>query len=203
MDEGFGRFSEMSEEAHREDEMRLEHEPEHGNPERRKIKKELTIIVHKNFDLTPAKFRDALKTVQLRHRSHESIETLRQSGYDYGNERIYPTPIYIKANEITGTETSNGWSGLVEEIGETQGFAGRTQGVEQAFKQAKQLIEMKPDERNHTLDGIEFAMQESGAFRSFFVDSDGRHRIFTLKGLAEMGCDVTISGIKVAPLVKK
>ena len=203
MDEGFRGPSGMFEEAHHEDERALEHEPEQGNPEKRKIKRELTIIVPKDFNLTKDKFRAALETVQLRHRGQDSIETLRQSGFDYDNERVYPTPIYIKANEITGTERSTGWSGLIEGVGEARGLAGRTQSAEQAFKEAKGLITMKPDERNHTLDGIELAMHGSGLLRSFFVDSDGRHRIFTLKGLAEMGCDVTISGMKVAPLVRK
>lgn len=203
MGEGFGRPPEMFEKAHHEEELAVEQEPEEKTPEKKKIKKELIIVVPKDFELSQAKFGEALETVQLRHRSRDSIEVLRQGGYDYGDERTYPTPIYIRAGEIIGTEATTGWSGLVEGIGDKGKFAGRTQSLEQAFGYAKELITMKPAERNQTLDGVELAMQGSGGFRNFYVDSDGRHRIFTMKGLAEMGCDVTISGMKVTPLERK
>ncbi len=52
MGEGFGGLSEMSEKARREDELAVEHEPEVKTPERKKIKKELTMIVPKDFELS-------------------------------------------------------------------------------------------------------------------------------------------------------
>jgi len=202
MTEGFGRLSGISEKARREEVVAIESEPEEKTPEKKKIKKELIIVVPKNFELTQEKFRDALETICLRCQPQDGIEALRQSGFDYEAERVYPTPIYIRAGEIIGTESVAGWSGLVDGVGENQKIVGRTQKLKQAFGNAREILEMKPDERNHILDGIELAMKGSGAFRSFYVDSDGRHRIFTLKGLAEMGCDVTISGMKVAPLTR-
>lgn len=186
----------------RDDERTVEWEPRQRTPEGKKIKKELKIITPKDFELEKERLGEALRAIHERHQRKDSIEALRRKGIDYSGEREYPTPIYIQMREVVGTEAEAGWSGLVEGIGEKSQAVRRVQTVDEVYQHAKAILEVKQDEQNGILEGIDLAMHYSPIGRSFFVDSEGRHRMFTLKALAELGCDVTISGMKVAQLTK-
>lgn len=166
-----------------------------SSPERRAIRPTLNIIVPENFTLEKVALSDALSAIVAQHSIGDSIVELRQAGVDYQGERDYPTPIFIRVDEVVGTESRNGWVGLVERIGEGDEYA-KPQTVDEVLTHAQRILEMEETERNHVLNGIELAAYG----RKFFVDSDGRHRVLTLKALSEMGCDVTISGMKVAQL---
>lgn len=172
-----------------------EFDPPELTPERKKIKPELTIIVPEDFELREDDLRDALTTIVENHQQGDSIEELRAKGLDYLDKRVYPTPIFIRVQEIVGTESKNGWEGLVKEIGQPDKHT-KPQSLKTVSNHAQQLIAADQDERNKVLNGIELVMNG----RKFFVDSDGRHRILTLKALAQLRCDVTISGMKVAEL---
>jgi len=199
MSEGFGRESML-----REAKPLLEREPAEYSPELKKIKRELTLLIPEDFKLTQQKLQEALETIQLRHREKDSLEALMKT-HNYEGEPIYPTPIHIRAQEIIGTENPSGWAGLVEGIGREEKPKGHTREytMAQTLEYAQRIIEMEPGARNQVIDGVGLAMIGGGYGRQFFVDESGRHTVFLLKGLAEMGCTVMISGMKVAHLVRK
>lgn len=177
----------------------FEFDPADHSPERKKIKRELIIITPKDFKLDESQLEFALRRLVLT--KTESIEELRANGYDYASTNpFYPTPIYIRAREILGTESRSGWSGLVEGIGTKLQSIRKQQTVKDVFNYASSIIQADQEERNKVLDGIELVQCRSKGKRGFLVDSDGRHRMLTLKALAELGCDVTIFGMKVHEL---
>jgi hypothetical protein len=191
----------LMEQAAAEYTLRGEHEPDASSPELKQIKRELTIVAPKDFELTQERFAEALREVARQHDEADSVDSLRAAGMDYSGEPEYPTPIYIRMPEIVGTETRDGWDGLVEGIGKPPTTSqARQHTLEQEFGYAKAILAMDHGERSGLFDGIDLSMYRTRGERKFLVDSDGRHRMLTLKGLSQMGCDVTISGMKVSRL---
>ncbi len=183
-------------EAFPEEEASPELDPQVSSPERKKIKPELTIVIPKNFELSEDGLKGVLEDIVSQHRRGHSVQELRARGLEYLGKRAYPTPIYIRADEIVGAENPNGWAGLVIGIGPEDKHA-KPQALSTVLNHAQQIIAMEQDERNKILHGIDLVSHG----RDFFVDSDGRHRMFTLKALQKLGCYVSISGVKVGELL--
>ncbi len=182
--------------GHHPADYRMESDPEESSPERKKFKKELVIIIPDGFVLKEEDLRIALQSIIGSYKPGDSIDDLRAAGLTYSGQREFPTPIYILANEIVGTESRNGWGGLVEGVGQPDKHA-KPQSIEVFLEHGQKILAMEQDERSAILDGIELARHQ----RKFFVDSDGRHRMLMLKALTQLGCDVSISGMKVTELV--
>ncbi len=177
----------------------FEFDPTVHSPERRKIKRELFVVAPKGFKIDESQLEQVLR--ELASATTESVEALRKNGYDYTSAKpFYPTPMFIQAQEINGTESRQGWSGLVEGIETKTQSVRRQQTVKELFHYASQILQVDQEEKNKVLDGIDLVQYHSQGKRGFLVDSDGRHRILTLKALTELGCDVTISGVKVNEL---
>lgn len=165
-------------------------------PERKRIKKSLSVIVPEGLILTKKGFEDALR--KIIGQKQKSIQELMESGIDYTGRMEYPTPIFIRIERIVGTEPKAGWSGLIEGFGEKIQSRRRVQNIDEVFGYAEQITKMKQDEKDAFVNDIEIAEYNG----NFFVDSNGRHRILTLKALGELGCDVTLSGFRVSILAK-
>jgi hypothetical protein len=183
-------------EAFSDEEESPELEPSISSPERKKIKPELTIVVPKNFELNEEGLKDALEDIVSQHRRGSSVQELRDRGLEYTGKKVYPIPIEIMPHEIVGAENPNGWAGLITGIGPEDKYA-KPQALSTLLNHAQQIIAMEKDERNRILHGIDLVSHG----RDFFVDSDGRHRMFTLKALQKLGCYVSISGVKVGELL--
>ncbi len=179
-----------------EDPATLEFDPSESTPERKKIKPELTVIVPEGFTLGRENLGSALEAVVHGHHRGDSVQELRASRFDYTDRKVYPVPIHIMAHEIVGTESPSGWAGLVDGIG-TEDRHAKPQALTTVLQFAQRVLVMEQSEKNDLIAGIDLVAHG----RDFFVDSDGRHRIFTLKALEHLGCYVAISGVKVAELV--
>jgi len=196
--------NELGERDAEEEAKEIEGGAEHlSSPERKRVKPTLTIIIPEGFELNKGKYEST--AWELSNRRVNSIEELRKQGYEYVNDKkVYPTPIEIRIMEIEGTETTHGWSGLIAGVGEKiNPPVARLQTLEESFRHAQELLNMRPEERNQLIGDIDLV--ELGGFgsRQFFVDSDGRHRILTLKVLSELGCYISISGVKVIRLQRQ
>lgn len=172
------------------------------SPEKIKVKPTLTLVVPEGFELDRREFESTIWGIA--NRRVNSIEAMRQRGWDYDEcVKTYPTPIEIQMGEIEGTENVHGWGGLIEGLGEeVKPPIARLQTLDTAFSYAEEILKMEPPERNKLLSKVDLVELEGYGSRQFFIDADGRHRMLTLKVLSELGCYVSVSGVKTSKLTK-
>lgn len=187
---------ESQEKSHEDDN---EHPESASSPERERIRPGLTIIPPtEDFKPDAESIKSALNFIV--GSNPLSIEELLKQGYDYSHPKEYPRPHEIRADEIVGTELKSGWAGLVEGFGPEQQI--RKQDFSQFQRHVKAILGMKREERDDLVRDISLTQCYIDGKRQVFVDADGRHRILVLKTLSQLGCYVSIHGIKVGELIK-
>lgn len=168
---------------------------EEKTPEKKKIKKELSILVPKDFKLDDSDLKTAIR--RIIDSTSDSIQELQLRGYEVVGPAEYPFPAIIRMNEIVGTDSKDGWAGLVIGFGESKS-ASHPNSFKNFFELTKGILRADKEERNQLIEGITMVANN----RRFFVESDGRRRILALKALQNLGCDVSILGMKVGYLEK-
>jgi len=145
------------------------------------------------FILDRDKFADALRSVSTRRT--ENIRELMKKGITYAGSE---DPGKFGAQEVVGCNEPNDWPKVID----TKGFAPRSDTtIDQAYKYAKLILEMSDYRLREFIEDIHFSIYTTpSGERKFFVDYNGRHRVTTLMALADMGCEVNFSQMKVSIL---
>jgi len=153
----------------------------------------MSIIKLEGFNLTLDNLSAALG--KLSEQKIPSLRDLIDQGVRYS--QIDPIdPGEFDISQVVGTY-DGGWSGLVEGMGKPR--SGSTPSVGRIFKYVKWILAMGPYKRREFIRdiGLSAYYDKKKDGWQFWVSTNGRHRMMTFKALADLGCTIKFTKMKV------